>query len=277
MSEEKELICRPTKWFTFRVALMFIMFTAFGVYFLYDWKVGYPKANYIVAHYKAFSAAGKAWESAENRENWAAYAARQKILFEDDRSIYPPGTDFDEKWPEILGTMSKANSEQLWVEYSGEKGWPQKVDPAEYGKPAYKIKEQVYAAVVCFLLSAVALFFFVRTKGRLMKVDSEGYYPPGGGLIPFGEMVSIDKRKWETKGLATIRYRDGGVTKKAKVDGMVYGQFKEEDGAPAEALFQRVLANFKGELIELVDAEEDEEGEAGVAENEVEVVEETKE
>jgi hypothetical protein len=42
---------------------------------------------------------------------------------------------------------------------------------------------------------------------------------------------------------------------------MVYGQFKEEEGAPAEALFQRILANFDGELIELV-VEDDEEDEA---------------
>ncbi|MDB4534933.1 hypothetical protein N9197_00545, partial [Akkermansiaceae bacterium] len=39
----------------------------------------------------------------------------------------------------------------------------------------------------------------------------------------------------------------------------VYGQFKEEEGAPAEALFQKVLENFEGELIELVDENENEE------------------
>ncbi|MDB4480727.1 hypothetical protein N9040_10230, partial [Akkermansiaceae bacterium] len=43
------------------------------------------------------------------------------------------------------------------------------------------------------------------------------------------------------------------------IDGMVYGQFKEEEGAPAEALFQKVLENFEGELIELVDENENEE------------------
>jgi hypothetical protein len=40
---------------------------------------------------------------------------------------------------------------------------------------------------------------------------------------------------------------------------MVYGQFKEEEGAPADALFQRILENFEGELIELVDENENEE------------------
>ena len=36
---------------------------------------------------------------------------------------------------------------------------------------------------------------------------------------------------------------------------MVYGQFRKENGAPAEALFQRILQNFKGELVELVEDE----------------------
>ena len=39
---------------------------------------------------------------------------------------------------------------------------------------------------------------------------------------------------------------------------MVYGQFKQEEGAPAEALFQRILDNFRGELIELIEPREDE-------------------
>ena len=95
-----------------------------------------------------------------------------------------------------------------------------------------------------------------------MKADDEAYYSPDGKKILFSKMTQIDKRKWETKGLATISYTDEkGETAKAKVDGMVYGQFKEEDGAPAEALFQHILANFEGELIELVEEDEDEEAE----------------
>ncbi|MGB0775675.1 MAG: hypothetical protein ACPGUY_07500, partial [Akkermansiaceae bacterium] len=57
--------------------------------------------------------------------------------------------------------------------------------------------------------------------------------------------------------------KDGEEEKTAKIDGMVYGQFKEEDGAPAEKLFARVMENFKGEVIEYVEEdEEDEEDES---------------
>ena len=92
-----------------------------------------------------------------------------------------------------------------------------------------------------------------------MKVNSRGYYPPGGDVIPFEKIIRLDKRKWETKGLATLTYLDGEEEKKTKIDGMVYGQFKSEEGAPAESLFQKVLSKFQGELIELVEEEDEEE------------------
>lgn len=238
---------------------MLVMFGGFGAYFLYDWKVGYPQKNYEIANYQAFSAAGAAW--ADHRENWEEFVSNQTIPFEEDRSIYPPDTDFEEKWPAILAKMERGNDEELWKQYSSEKGWDQKIDVQEDRKPKYKIMEQFAAALVCFGLTAVALFFLIRTKSRVMKVTSEGYFAPGGKMIPFEKMIRLDKRKWETKGLAMITYLDGDEEKKAKIDGMVYGQFKEEDGAPAEALFQQVLANFQGELIELVEDDEDEEDE----------------
>jgi len=265
MSSTIPLECKATKWFIWRAILMLVMFGGFGSYFLYDWKFGYPKKNFIIAHYKAFSAAGDAW--AGNRGNWEEFAKQQQIPFEEDHSLYPPDTDFEAKWPEILFDkegMEGGDDEGLWKTFSGEKGWSQQVDPQEDFMSKYKIDQQLYASGVCFLLTGLTLFFFVRTKGRSMKVDDEAFYSPDGAKVPFDKMTQIDKRKWETKGLATITYSDeNGISSKVKVDGMVYGQFKEENGAPAEALFQYILVNFEGELVELV-VDEDEEEEADI-------------
>lgn len=263
---QSEIICRPTKWFFWRALLMLVMFGGFGSYFLYDWKIGYPKKNYIVANYKAFSAAGDAWSKGEQLRDpkvWADFVAAQTIPFEDDSSLYPPGTDLQEKWPAILTGLGEKNSSELWKDFSKEKGWPQQVDPNEDAKSKRKIDEQLWAVAVCFLLTAITLFFLIRTRGRVMKADDQGYHAPDGRFIAYADMITLDKRKWENKGLATLTYKDGEEEKKAKIDGMVYGQFKEDEGAPAEALFQRILANFEGELIEMVleDDEDDEEAE----------------
>lgn len=261
MSSPSKIVCRPTKWFLWRAALMLVMFGGFGLYFLYDWKIGYPEKNLIVAHYEAFSDAGEAWANEENRgtpEQWEQFVDSRTIPFEDDPTMYPADTDFDKRWPDILKKMDDPRTDELWREFSKEKGWPQKIDPKEDVKSGRKIGQQIIAAGVCFVLTGVTLFFLLRTKRRSMEVDEQGFYPPGGDLIPFEAMKTIDKRKWETKGLATITYERDGKEQKAKVDGMVYGQFKEEDGAPAEALFQKILENFQGELIEFV-GEDDEE------------------
>ncbi len=263
VEEEGVIVCKATKWFIWRALLMLLMFSVFALYFLYDWKIGYPEKNVIVAHYKAFDAAEEAWVKKEELDRWEAYVNEQTLPYEDDRRIYPAGTDFDQKWPALLADkkgMEEKKSAGLWKDYSAERGWPQKVNVLEDRKPFDKLKEQLFFAGFCGVLSIIALFFLLRTRGRMMKVDQEAFYSPGGAKVPFAKMKVIDKRKWETKGLATITYTDeSGSDKKAKIDGMVYGQFKEEEGAPAEALFQKVLSNFNGELIEFIPEEEDEE------------------
>lgn len=244
---------------------MLVMFGGFSLYFLYDWKIGYPEKNVVVANYNAFTKAGQDWTVEEHRNRWEDYVLEQTIPFEADPRLYPAGTDLNEKWPSILAdkaAMKEKSDEGLWRDYSEEKGWPQTIDPNEDKKDAYKIREQLIAASVCFVLALIALYYFLRTRKRAMIVDDEGYTSPDGKKVSFDKMTTIDKRKWETKGLAYITYTDvNGEEAKATVDGMVYGQFKEEEGAPAEALFQRVLANFEGELIELVSEDDEDEEE----------------
>ena len=79
---------------------MLVMFGGFGAYFLYDWKVGYPEKNYVVANYSTFNQAGEAWTVDANRaspEVWNAFVEKQTISFDEDRSIYPSNTDLDRK------------------------------------------------------------------------------------------------------------------------------------------------------------------------------------
>lgn len=246
------------------------MFGGFCLYFLYDWKIGYPQKNVVVANYRAFVQAGQDWTDVNNRSRWPEFVSEQKIPWGDDLSIYPEGTDFEQTWPEILAdekAMRGKSDEGLWKDFAGKNRWDQEIDLIEDPKPAYKIREQLYAASICGILTLIALFYYLRTKKRTMVADAETYTAPNGVRIPYEKMTTIDKRKWETKGLATIRYTDeGGQPASAKIDGMVYGQFREEEGAPAEALFQRVLSNFEGELIELVSVDHDEDDGANLEE-----------
>ena len=271
MSQPEVIVCRPTKWFFWRVLLMLAMFAGFAAYFFYDYKVGYPAKNLTYFHYRSFYDAGQAWKDEANRPNWESYAASQKMVamgkdksgadFEEEL-LLPAGTELNQPWPEILQdekAMASNDYKNLWSDYAREKRWPEHVDIAEDYYSQKTVKNQMYWGLGCAALSLVALVVYFRTRGRLMKADDEAFYATDGTKIPYGAIKRIDKRKWETKGLATVYYGEEGSLQKTKVDGMIYGQFKEEDGAPAEALFQRILANFSGELVEVLPLDDEEE------------------
>jgi hypothetical protein len=266
--------CKPTKWFFVRAIAMVTMFAVFLGLFLKDWKVGWPKKNEVYYTFQAFKKAGEAFAAYEGTaEGWNSFASAQRIGFPAEEGVIPSGVDRDASWPVILADYvgyKKALAEEgsratppLWTAYTDERGWSSAVPKKFYAEG--KIKEQLYFGIGSGILMVVGGFFLVRTSRRSMSADGEAYYAPTGERIPYESIKRIDKRKWETKGLAYLIYVDGGEEKKTKVDGMVYGQFKPEDDAPAEALFKRILSNFSGELIELEEDEDEEESDEAVA------------
>lgn len=256
-----------------RAGAMVAMFAVFFGLFLKDWKFGWPKKNEVYYTFLAFQAAKEAFEKHEEAggtaEGWESFARGQKIGFPKEEGLLPTGVDPDGAWPGMLADYEaykrayqaegKKPTPPGWTGYTARRGWSSVTPEKSY--PKKKIDEQLHYGLGSGVLLLLGLFFMVRTSRRSMKVDGEAFHAPNGVRIPFSDMVLIDKRKWESKGLAYVRYKAGGAVKKAKVDGMVYGQFKAEDGAPAERLFQRILQNFSGDLMELGDAGE-EEGEA---------------
>lgn len=279
MSDSTELVCKPTKWFLWRAVAMAAMFGVGAFLFFKDWKWGYPEKNVERYYYLAFEQAKEDFaehlKDGKSPADWEAFASSQKVFRPIDKDgekveevapTVPVDTDFETIWPNILADYERyaplyeqgknIASPPGWKEYSNSGG--RKWDEKSTGqlKSEGKIKEQLYIGIFCSVLFLVALFFFVRTLGRSMKVDAVGFTPPGKKLIPYGDIKRIDARKWDTKGLAYLHYTDGGTEKKVKVDGMVYGQFKKEEGEPAEKLYRRILSNFHGELIELAPDED---------------------
>lgn len=264
-------VCKPTKWFVWRAVAMLVMFSVFAVLFLIDGFWGYRDKNLQYFVHKIFVQAGIEFQRMHNEEgfgerDWESFASGQSYMFPDNAAeILPKGTEIPMAWPDSLVNGYEQMKEkggqngavQLWEDYAAANKWD--AQPPEKPMNAGKIREQFIAAGVAGVLIAVTLFFLIRTMRRSIRADEEALYTQDGKTIPYPEMVRIDKRKWDTKGLALVYYKDGGEEKKAKIDGMVYGQFKAEDGAPAEKLFSYVMERFKGEVIEYVDVEDSEE------------------
>jgi len=269
---QDSIVCKPTKWFLWRVLAMLVMFSVFAVLFLKDGLYGYREKNLQYFVQKNFVQAGVAFQERENaggnnEASWKEFASQQICVFpENAAEVLPKGMDSKMLWPTILvdgyevmkGKGGQNGAQKLWVDYALVKQWPDEL--AEHPMDAGEIRDQFVATGVAGVLILGSLFILIRTLRRTIRVDDKALYTQDGRTIPFSGMVRIDRRKWDTKGIALVYYKDeeDGEEKKAKIDGMVYGQFQEEDGAPAERLFERVMENFKGEVLEYVGAEEGE-------------------
>lgn len=267
-------VCKPTKWFLWRAVAMLVMFSVFAILFLKDGLWGYKEENLHFFLKKSFDDAGMQFQKMQNGEGfdeaaWKNYASKQKVNFPDDAEVVlPSGTELSQTWPQALvdgfGVMqekgAQPGAQKIWEDYTKDKSWDAEVAHEPY--TAWKIQEQFVATGVAGLLIGVTLFFLIRTMRRKITADDEALHTQDGRSIPYTDMVRIDKRKWDTKGLALIHYNDGGEEKQTKIDGMVYGQFNEEDGAPAEKLFSYVMERFKGEVIEYVDEDDEPESDA---------------
>lgn len=258
---------------------MLIMLSVFGVLFFMDGMWGYREKNLHFYVHQSFISAGKEFQRLQGNDgftesSWKEFAAKQRVSFPEDAiDVIPKEIDSDMLWPDTLvngfAIMNEKGGQngavKLWEEYTSSrkevegKAWD--IDPGEKPFKKGKIREQFIAMGVTLALILVVLFFLIRTLRRKITVDNEALYTQDGRKILYSDMIRIDKRKWDVKGLALVYYKDGSEEKKAKIDGMVYGQFKEENGAPAEKLFSKVMEHFKGEVVEYASVDEDEESE----------------
>lgn len=258
MSER--IVCKPTPWFLLRAAAMLLMFGVFTVLFFLDGKWGYREKNLSYYVSKAFEQASNEFadrEGSMSAAEWRAYAEKQSVAFPEDRSVLPDGTQVPMPWPEILrdyDAMKAARTgekNKLFNDYRLQAGM--KKDAPEHDYPAGKINEQWYVFGICLALTLGTAWVLLRTLGRSMAIDGEAFYPADGGKIPFGDLVRLDLRKWDTKGLAFAwAGRASSGERKIRIDGLTYGGFKKEQDEPAERLMGRLKENFKGEIIEYV-------------------------
>lgn len=256
----ERIVCKPTPWFLLRAAAMLLMFGIFTVLFFVDGKWGYREKNLSFYVSQAFEQATREFTERQgvmSPADWRTFAERQNVPFPEDRSILPEGTQVPMAWPAILQDYDamKASLAQeknkLFNDYRLTAGI--KKDAPEHAYPAGKIREQWIVCYFCLALSLAAAWVLLRTLGRSISVDGEAFYPADGGKVPFGDLVRLDLRKWDTKGLAFAWAKGGSKgERKIRIDGLTYGGFKKEQDEPAERLMACLKENFKGEIIEYV-------------------------
>ena len=262
MSERIE--CKPTQWFLLRAAAMLLMFGIFAVLFYKDGSTGYREKNLSFFTWKAVEQAAAEFgelQSEMSPSEWKNHVAGKTLDLPEDRSTLPEGTPETLPWPKLLGDYEVmkeglANPKKLLFDrYRDEVGM--KHDAGEKAFTAGKIFEQWVVFWICLVLTLGALFVLLRTLSRRMVLDGSTFQPAGGKAVEVSDLIRLDLRRWERKGLAFAWAKTGsGKERKIRIDGLTYGGFKKEDGEPAEKLMQALREGFSGELIEYVEEEE---------------------
>jgi len=254
--------CKPTPWFILRAVAMLLMFSVFAAYFAFDGAVGYRKKNKEFFIHASFKTARDEFESknkdgALTADAWKEYASKQSVKFPEDSYLLPKDLQQPMPWPAVLHDYEKMKPLQynlLWQEYSGEHGYNK--SPKEKPFSLREIREQWIFSGLCAVLSVVTLFFLLRTIRRSISADQEGIISQTGKRVPYGDLKTLDLRKWDTKGLAFADYDGASGKGRVRIDGLTYGGFKKEAGEPAEKLMQLIRSRFSGEIIEYTVATE---------------------
>ncbi len=95
-----------------------------------------------------------------------------------------------------------------WPAYAQSRGWSAEKPHKFYDADAVGL--QITLSAVCAALGGIALAYWFVQKGRVLRSDEEAVYSPTGTRVPFGAITGLGKKKWDDKGLATVRYEIDG-------------------------------------------------------------------
>jgi hypothetical protein len=152
-----------------------------------------------------------------------------------------------------------------WFWYDGYIGWPRhnhKLDEAEqmrnqaeatheqarYDAISHEISRMHarYSDASLFLqkllaysLPPLGIIFLIRmlyvSRGEI-RLKDDVITAPGHPAIPFTAIRELDKRQWDRKGIATVKYEVEGRTGTLTLDDFVYDQ------NPTDAIYDRILS-----------------------------------
>jgi len=168
-----------------RVAILAVALLLFGVWFLRDGYVNYPKQNEI---YEAYH---------EIRLQYDGYA---------------------DKYDRIAAEWQRVAEQH--------EGWPLVVEDLSYGPgkkhTASDMFTQKLIGYTCLPLGLLFTISLLRQFGRWIAVNDDGLTVRGGRRIPFDAITTLNKARWQSKGIAVLTYQHANRSKRLVLDDWKY-------------------------------------------------------
>ena len=139
----------------------------------------------------------------------------------------------------IAQTASRLDA--AWKQICEQQHWSDD-DPGEPKNP-YAIDQQFYMAGAIIPFSLFFLVSLVRKRKSWIEGDGNGLRNSRRDDLAFAQIDSFDKKRWDKKGIAKVRYRSGGTQKTFVLDDCNY------DYQPIRAIVRLVESQIALEQI----------------------------
>ena len=137
-------------------------------------------------------------------------------FFYDGQIGYPKK---NERWREYE-KFKEADLVSEWPDYAKSRGWS--ATPEHKLLTHEDIVGQFAFGGLAALLGVITLAYWAIQKGRIVKTDADAVHTPAGTRVPFAAITGVGKKKWEAKGLATVRFEIEGRKGEFELDDYKY-------------------------------------------------------
>jgi hypothetical protein len=95
-----------------------------------------------------------------------------------------------------------------WKAFAKERGWDAK-KPEKFHSQL-DIRAQFLYGGLCAVVGLITLGYWAQQVRRTLKLDDEAVTSPAGTRVPFESITGLGLKRWDSKGLATVRYELSG-------------------------------------------------------------------
>jgi hypothetical protein len=105
-----------------------------------------------------------------------------------------------------------------WWEIAKTNGWSSEKPDVKPDEQEDKIGTQFFYGIASTLLAIPFLLKWYLARGTWIEGDENGITSSRGQSFQFEQVESINKQKWEDKGIAKVRYREDGSVRRFVID-----------------------------------------------------------
>ena len=102
---------------------------------------------------------------------------------------------------------------ERWEEVADERGWSYKRP-----KDEIDIQKQYWMAIALCVPGLLYLITFFRSRPRWIELNETGLRTSWGPRLEFDQITTLDKKKWKSKGIAIVSYKQDGRSGRLALD-----------------------------------------------------------